>query len=71
MSRCNICTRHYQAELAQKLASEHQENTGAAVILGSIDGQEELAGDPEHLKSPGIHCNTLQLTLPWICHSFL
>lgn len=42
-----------QEELQGKVSQEQQNNTGAAAILGAMEGQEELAGDPQHLKEPG------------------
>lgn len=43
----------FQEELQGKVLQEQLSNTGAAAILGTTDGQEELAGDPQHLKQPG------------------
>ena len=43
----------YQEELQGKVSVEQQTYTGAAAVLGTMDGQEELAGDPQHLKEPG------------------
>lgn len=42
-----------QEELQGKVLQEQQNNTGAAAVLGMMEGQEELAGDPQQLKEPG------------------
>ncbi|KAH3829898.1 pericentriolar material 1 protein-like isoform X2 [Dreissena polymorpha] len=40
------------AELQNKMANEQEGNTGAAALLGMMEGMQELAGDPLFLKEP-------------------
>lgn len=39
-------------EYQQKLTQEQESNSGAAAVLGTLDGHQELAGDPQFLKEP-------------------